>query len=97
MRFRTSRCRAFGRFALATLLAALWLGNLDTTQAADWQAGSARANITPDPPICMSGYASRDRPADGTLHDLWAKVLVVQDPAGERIALITLDLVGIDR
>lgn len=97
MRFRTSRCRAFGRFALATLLAALWLGNLDTTQAADWQAGSARANITPDRPIWMSGYASRDRPADGTLHDLWAKVLVVQDPAGERIALITLDLVGIDR
>ena len=98
MRFRTSRCRAFGRVApLATLLATVWLGTLDTTQAASWRAGSAKVRITPERPIWMSGYASRDRPADGTLHDLWAKVLVVQDPAGERIALITLDLVGIDR
>jgi hypothetical protein len=45
----------------------------------------------------MSGYASRDHVAEGTLHDLWAKVLVIEDPHGERLALVTMDLVGIDR
>jgi len=45
----------------------------------------------------MSGYASRNRPAEGTLTDLWAKALVLEDPAGRRHVLVTLDLVGIDR
>jgi hypothetical protein len=45
----------------------------------------------------MSGYSSRDHAAEGKLHDLWAKALVLEDPAGKRVALITLDLVGIDR
>ena len=45
----------------------------------------------------MAGYASRSKPAEGTLHDLWAKALVMQDPAGRRQILITLDLIGISR
>lgn len=66
-------------------------------QAAPWKAGVARAKITPEKPIWMSGYASRDHVAEGTLHDLWAKALVIEDPRGQRVALVTLDLVGIDR
>src|SRR5690606_14109847 len=45
----------------------------------------------------MSGYAGRNQPASGTLHELWAKSLVLEDEAGTKVALITLDLVGIDR
>lgn len=45
----------------------------------------------------MSGYASRTRPAEGTLHDLWAKAIVLQDASGDRHAFISLDLVGIGR
>jgi hypothetical protein len=45
----------------------------------------------------LSGYASRNRPAEGVLTDLWAKALVLEDPAGHRGVLITLDLIGIDR
>ena len=30
-----------------------------------WQVGAAKTVITPDEPMWMSGYASRDRPADG--------------------------------
>jgi hypothetical protein len=45
----------------------------------------------------MSGYSSRDRPAEGKLTDLWAKALVLEDPHGRRAALVTMDLVGIDR
>jgi neutral ceramidase len=66
-------------------------------RAADWQAGAARVNITPKRMMWMSGYGGRDKPAEGKLTDLWAKALVLQDPQGGRVALVTLDLVGIPR
>ena len=45
----------------------------------------------------MSGYAARDHAATGKLTELWAKALVLTDEQGHRAALISLDLVGIDR
>ena len=65
--------------------------------AADWKAGAAKANITPPDFMWMAGYASRDHVAEEKLTDLWAKALVLEDPQGNRAALVTLDLVGIDR
>ncbi len=65
-------------------------------EAAGWKAGVARADITPDKPMWMSGYASRDHRAEGTRTKLWGKVLVLEDGRGERVVAITLDLVGID-
>jgi hypothetical protein len=65
--------------------------------AAEWKAGVGRAVITPTTPMWMSGYASRDRPAEGKLHDLWVKALALEDAAGNRAVLVTLDLCGIDR
>jgi neutral ceramidase len=62
-----------------------------------WQAGFAKAPITPSQPMWMSGYAGRTAPADGTETDLWAKAAVFQDAQGQRAVLVTLDLVGIDR
>ena len=62
-----------------------------------WKAGVAKVIITPAQSMWMSGYASRDKPAQGKIHDLWAKSVVIQDPAGHQVVLITLDLVGIDR
>lgn len=62
-----------------------------------WEAGTARGEITPDQPIWMSGYAARDRPAEGKLTPLWAKSLVLRDGDGRTGVLITLDLVGIHR
>jgi neutral ceramidase len=64
---------------------------------ADWKAGAAGVKITPEQPMWMSGYAARTGPAEGTLHDLWAKSLVLEDEAGTKAVLVTLDLVGIDR
>ena len=57
----------------------------------------ARVDITPREPMWMSGYASRDRPAEGTLHPLWAKALALDDGEGRRAVLVTMDLCGIDR
>jgi hypothetical protein len=65
--------------------------------AAGWKAGAAKTPITPEKPMWMAGYASRDHVAEGKLTDLWAKALVVEAERGERAALVTLDLVGIDR
>jgi hypothetical protein len=45
----------------------------------------------------MAGYAARTKPSDGAVHDLWAKALALEDPAGKRAVVITLDLCGIGR
>lgn len=79
--------------------ASLWITAFLTgaAQAVEWKAGVAKVDITPRQPMWMSGYASRDKPAEGTLHPLWAKVLALQDGTGRRAVLVTMDLCGIDR
>lgn len=62
-----------------------------------WQFGVARVDITPTEAMWMAGYGGRDRSAEGQLTPLWAKALVLQDAAGRRAALVTLDLIGIGR
>ncbi len=84
---------------MRTLLPAILALAAAPAVAADptWQAGFARVAITPERPMWMSGYAARTAPADGKETDLWAKAAVLQDAAGKKIVLVTLDLVGIDR
>ena len=65
--------------------------------AAEFKAGFGRASITPKTPIAMSGYAGRSGPSEGAVHDLWAKALALQDPAGNRFVIVTLDLSTIPR
>src|SRR3954465_4415339 len=65
--------------------------------AAGWKAGVARAAITPAKPMWMAGYASRTKPAEGKRNDLWVKALALEDAAGRRVVLVTLDVCGIDR
>ena len=62
-----------------------------------WRVGVARVNITPELPIWLSGYGGRNKPAAEKLDDLWAKALVLEDAAGRRAVLVTMDLVGIER
>ena len=61
---------------------------------AGWKAGVARVVITPDKPLWMAGYAARDHVAEGTLHDLWAKALALEDRDGKQAVLVTTDLLG---
>jgi hypothetical protein len=62
-----------------------------------WKSGAAKIEITPEKMIWMAGYGNRTKPAEGIEQPLWAKALVLEDPAGKRAVLVTLDLVGIDR
>ncbi|HYM98277.1 MAG TPA: hypothetical protein VET25_00935, partial [Aestuariivirgaceae bacterium] len=48
-------------------------------QEATWQVGLARVKITPEQPVFMAGYASRDRPFESVHDDLIAKALVLAD------------------
>jgi hypothetical protein len=57
-----------------------------------WKAGVAKTVITPKEPMWMAGYGSRDHPSEGIIHDLWAKVLAIQDARGKKALLITTDL-----
>ena len=68
-----------------------------TLSAAGWKAGVARAVITPTKPMWMAGYASRTKPAEGKRNDLWVKALALEDAAGKRVVLVTIDVCGIDR
>ncbi len=82
------------QICLALLLS---LAATNPAPAQTWKAGAAKVKITPEKLMWMSGYSSRTTPAEGTLIDLWAKALVLEDPTGRRAALVTLDLVGIHR
>jgi len=61
-----------------------------------WRAGAAKIVITPEKPVWMSGYAGRNKPAQGKDTDLFAKALLLEGEGGKAL-LITLDLCGIDR
>ncbi len=68
-----------------------------TVEAAGWQAGIARTVITPQQPIWQAGYAARTRASEGTLHELWAKAVALEDEKGNRAVLVTTDLLGIPK
>ena len=76
-----SRIFSRRRFLAATVAAAAGLALAATSAAADFKVGVGRTLITPQGPIWMSGYASRNHPSEGVFHDLWAKALAIEDSA----------------
>ena len=71
---------------------------LCTNSCADeavWKAGVAKAVITPEQPLWMAGYGNRDHPAEGKVHDLWIRVLALQDRHGHTCIILSSDTLGI--
>ncbi|MCH5372568.1 MAG: hypothetical protein JJ992_01225, partial [Planctomycetes bacterium] len=93
--------RSCPRRAIALLCSLLFMVALDSVQAAEnaptWKAGIASIVVTPDEPMWMAGYASRDKPSEGKVHELHAKCLAIQDTDGARLVIVTLDLIGVPR
>ncbi len=92
-----------GFHALATtkrgdLVAVGSKGRFGTTNRvkASWKAGTAKAIITPQTPVWLAGYGTKRVP-DGKLHDLWLKVLALEDHRGQRVVLITSDFQGVPK
>jgi hypothetical protein len=75
------------------------LGLLAVTGAAraadaDWKVGLAQVKITPERPVFLAGYASRNKPFTKVEADIYAKALALEDGAGQRAVLVTSDLLG---
>lgn len=67
------------------------------SEPGEFKAGVARKVITPTESVWMSGYAARKKPSEGVVHDLWAKALTLEDARGERVVIVTIDLIGLPR
>ncbi len=60
----------------------------------EWKVGLAQVKITPERPVFLAGYASRNKPFTKVEADLYAKALALEDRQGRRVVLVTSDLVG---
>ena len=80
---------------ISLLLAATIQTSLHSEAAAGFKAGLAKIVITPEKPTWMAGYANRNKPSQGKLHDLFAKALAIQDARGNRVVIVTTDLLGL--
>ncbi len=78
-------------------LAILATGNVSGAAEPAWRAGVARTRITPEGPYWMGGYASRKKPSEGTLQELHAKAIAIDDAEGSRIVIVTTDLLVIPK
>ncbi len=91
------RTQLFVLLALCIAISAASAAPATAADDATWKAGIARAVITPDRPMWLAGYGGRTHPAEGTEHELWLKVLALEDAHGKRAVLITSDLLGFSR
>jgi neutral ceramidase len=82
------------RFVVA-IGALLVAATTSADDAALWQAGIASRVVTPAESMWMAGYASRDKPSEGKIHDLYVKALALKSPDGGEAVLITSDLISI--
>ena len=67
----------------------------ETELPVDWKIGVASVKITPDQRLHMAGYAGRKEPVEGTEQDLFGKAIAIEDRDGDRIVMVTLDLIGV--
>lgn len=61
----------------------------------NWQAGFAKVVITPDEFQWMNGYGGRTEPADGKIHDLYARAAAFRDANETTIVMVALDVVSV--
>ncbi len=60
----------------------------------EWNAGAASVSITPLKYGWMTGYGSRNKPAEGVKQDLKVRVLALEDRDGSRALLVSAEILG---
>jgi hypothetical protein len=63
-------------------------------QDSDWKAGFASVKVTPEAPVHLAGYATRDKPFERVAADVYVKALCLEDSKGRRAVLVTADVIG---
>jgi len=66
-----------------------------TPAFAGWQAGVAKADITPTESVPLAGYGGKTRMSQNIVHPIWLKAIALKDEQGEISVLVTADLVGL--
>lgn len=71
--------------------------HLDAQEEASWKIGLASVKITPDFPVRMAGYGSKEREqlSQGVSAELFAKALAVEDRNGNKALMLTTDVIGL--
>ena len=64
-------------------------------KATEIKAGAAKISITPATPMWLNGYAGRETPATGSIHEIWAKALVIEENKNNKVIFVTTDLLGL--
>jgi hypothetical protein len=62
-----------------------------------WKAGVATTVITPAGSMWLAGWAVRTEPSRGTVTELYAKAMAIEDQRGSRLVLLTIDLIAVTR
>jgi hypothetical protein len=83
--------------AMVLFISLMLLSAVGFGAESSWKAGAAAGVITPKEPMWMAGYAARNKPAEGTAQELYAKALALEDANGKRFVFVTLDLIGVPR
>ena len=68
---------------------------LSTFASAAWQAGAAKADITPIESVPLAGYGGKTRMSLRVEHPIWLKALALKVDEGTTSVLVTADLVGL--
>jgi neutral ceramidase len=66
-------------------------GQANASEGSSLEIGLAVRDITPELPIRLAGYASRERPADKVDHPLWVQALAIRNSSGERFVFVAID------
>ncbi len=83
------------RLWLSTLLMLLTWNATSPAAFAQWQAGLAKADITPKESVPLAGYGGKTRMSQRVEHAIWLKALALRDDSGKLSVLVTADLVGL--
>lgn len=92
------------RLCLLLLVLTTWEGSLRSAEPAGkpapnlaWQVGVARVEVTPKSSMWMAGYAGRKKPSEGVASPLFCKATAIADADGNRLVVVTCDLIGVPR
>jgi hypothetical protein len=79
---------------MKALLIAFFVVSMTHPSFAAWQAGCAKADITPAESVPLAGYLGK-RMSQRVEHPIWLKALALRDDSGATSVLVTADLVGL--
>lgn len=83
-----------GSWTALLLMVGSWYVARLPAEESKWRVGLAQQKITPDEPVFLAGYSSRNKPFERVETDLFVKAMAIEGSDGFRAVLVTSDLIG---